>query len=99
MNLPEIIRQHVVPKLHANGFTSVDTQVLCLAEEAGEAVGAYRRWSGQARRSGTFEELRAELADVVITAYVLANFLDTDLDQAIESKMQKILTRGWRDQP
>lgn len=50
-------------------------QVLCLAEEAGEFVGAYRRWAGMARRTGSWEDVKAELADVTITAYVTAELL------------------------
>ncbi|WP_369794633.1 MazG nucleotide pyrophosphohydrolase domain-containing protein [Kutzneria sp. 744] len=69
-----------------------------MAEECGEFVGAYRRWSGQARRTGTAEELRAELADVVITAFVAAEELGIDLDQAITEKAGVVLTRGWREQ-
>jgi NTP pyrophosphatase (non-canonical NTP hydrolase) len=74
-------------------------QVLCLAEEAGEFVGAYRRWAGMARRQGSFEDVRAELADVVITAYVTARVLGFDLDEAIREKAGVISTRGWRDTP
>ena len=50
-------------------------QVLCLAEEAGEFVGAYRRWAGMARRTGPWEDVKAELADVTITAYTIAELL------------------------
>ena len=50
-------------------------QVLCLAEEAGEFVGAYRRWAGMARRSGPWEDVQAELSDLAITAYVTANVI------------------------
>jgi NTP pyrophosphatase (non-canonical NTP hydrolase) len=53
-------------------------QVLCLAEEAGEFVGAYRRWAGMARRQGPWADVRAELADVAITAYVTANILEVE---------------------
>lgn len=74
-----------------------DRQVLALAEEVGEFVGAYRRWSGNARRAGSFDDVRDELADVVITAYVTAAVLDIDLDEAIEAKAAKIRTRGWRE--
>lgn len=72
-------------------------QVLCLAEEAGEFVGAYRRSAGMARRTGSFDDVRAELADVVITAYVTAEVLGFDLDAAIAAKTAVIDTRGWRD--
>ncbi|GAA1534892.1 hypothetical protein GCM10009678_16550 [Actinomadura kijaniata] len=76
-----------------------DRQVMALAEEVGEFVGAYRRWSGNARRTGSFDEVRDELADVVITAYVTAAVLDIDLDEAVGAKAAKIFTRGWRDEP
>lgn len=72
-------------------------QVMCLAEEAGEFVGAYRRWAGMARRSGPWDDVKAELADVVITAYVTAQVLGIDLDEAIRVKSGKVFSRGWRD--
>ncbi len=71
-------------------------QVLCLAEEAGEFVGAYRRWKGMARRDGTFDDVAAELADVVISAYICGDALDIDLDHAIEEKLKIIFSRGWK---
>jgi NTP pyrophosphatase (non-canonical NTP hydrolase) len=74
-------------------------QVLCLAEETGEFVGAYRRWAGLARRAGTWEDVTAELADVVISAYAAANVLGIDLDAAWRAKARVILTRGWRELP
>lgn len=55
-------------------------QVLGLAEEAGEFVGAYRRWAGMARRSGPWADVQAELADVVVTAYVTAHIFGIDVD-------------------
>jgi NTP pyrophosphatase (non-canonical NTP hydrolase) len=72
-------------------------QVLVVAEEAGEFVGAYRRWTGEARRTGTAEEMWEELADVVISAYEMGDALGGGLDLAIEAKLEKIYTRGWRD--
>lgn len=74
-------------------------QGLSLAEEAGEAVGALRRYLGAARRSGTLEELEDELADVVFSAYLLAHYVGSDLDTAITRKAKKIFTRGWREEP
>lgn len=74
-------------------------QVLNLAEEVGEFVGAYRRWTGQARRSGTETEARIELADVVITAYVTAAEAGWDLDADIRTKLDVVFTRGWRERP
>ncbi|MVU81243.1 hypothetical protein GPX89_28860 [Nocardia sp. ET3-3] len=88
--------------LRAAGFPAAeaaDSAVLALAEEAGEFVGAYRRWSGKARRTGTFDEMRAELADVVITAWMAADALGIDLDAALADKLAVVFERGWRDQP
>jgi NTP pyrophosphatase (non-canonical NTP hydrolase) len=72
-------------------------QVLALAEEAGEFVGAYRRYAGMARRTGPWSDVEAELADVVITAYVNAEVMGIDLDSAITSKLGVVFSRGWRD--
>jgi NTP pyrophosphatase (non-canonical NTP hydrolase) len=84
-------------QLRINGFDDVDGQVFCLAEEVGEFVKAYRRWSGRARRNGTAEERNAELADVVLAAYVTAEMLGIDLDVAVSSKLTEIYSRGWRE--
>jgi NTP pyrophosphatase (non-canonical NTP hydrolase) len=87
--------------LHA-GFPAATLpaqQVLCLAEETGEFVGAYRRWAGLARRTGTWHDVQAELADVVIGAYTAARALGIDLDAAVHAKARVILTRGWREPP
>lgn len=87
--------------LKANGFTSSPhiRQSLALAEEVGEFVGAVRRWSGLARRSGGMEDVQSELADVVITAFVTASTMNIDLLAAIREKLQIIYTRGWREIP
>lgn len=90
----------IADRLRANGFDpaqAVNRQVLGLAEEVGEFVGAYRRWSGQARRSGTVEEVHEELADVIITAFVTAHELGVDIQQVIAAKLDIIHTRGWRE--
>lgn len=89
----------IVANLRANGFEDDGgmRQALCLAEEAGEFVGAFRRWKGMARRSGTEEEVRAELADVAITAYVAAEEIGFDLDAAIAAKLDIVFSRGWRE--
>jgi NTP pyrophosphatase (non-canonical NTP hydrolase) len=99
-NLRELARV-ISENLRANGFPAegaANRQVLALAEECGEFVGAYRRWSGQARRTGTAGEMSAELADVVITAFVAAEVLDVDLERALAEKANVVLTRGWREQ-
>lgn len=69
-------------------------QVMCLAEEAGEFVKESRRFLGMARVKGDIAEVKAELADVVITAYVTAEMFGFDLDAAIERGLLKIDNRG-----
>ena len=69
---------------------AMDVQALCVAEEAGEMVGAYRRYTGRARRTGTREELEHEIADVLITAAVLAEMLGIDIDKAVDDKLHII---------
>ena len=72
-------------------------QVIALAEEIGEFVGAARRFMGMARRTGTFEDMAAELADVVITAFVTAEVFEIVLPVEIEHKLDIIMNRGWKD--
>jgi NTP pyrophosphatase (non-canonical NTP hydrolase) len=84
---------------HFNPATLPTQQVLALAEEAGEFTAAYRRWAGLARRSGPWHDVEAELADVVITAYVTAAVLGIDLDAAARAKAEVVFTRGWRQPP
>jgi NTP pyrophosphatase (non-canonical NTP hydrolase) len=79
-----------------NAGGTEQAQVYAVAEEAGEFVGAMRRWRGMARRSGTEEEAQNELADVIISSYVMANIMGWDLDDLISRKLGKILTRGWK---
>ena len=76
---------------------ALDVQALCIAEEAGELVGAYRRWAGKARRTGTRRELEDEIADVLIVTAVFAERAGIDLDAAIAAKLAVIYSRGWRE--
>jgi NTP pyrophosphatase (non-canonical NTP hydrolase) len=73
------------------------SQVLMLAEEVGEFVAEYRRCIGMARRKGDINNLRKELADVVISAYANAAELGIDLDTEIEIKLEEIFSRGWSE--
>jgi NTP pyrophosphatase (non-canonical NTP hydrolase) len=74
----------------------LDVQAMCVAEEAGELVGAYRRWAGKARRTGTRRDLEDEVADVLIVTAVFAERAGIDLDEAIAAKLTVIYSRGWR---
>lgn len=67
--------------------------VLAVAEEAGEFVGAYRRWIGEARRSGTFAEVEDELADVILAAWSTAVSLHMDLPAVLVRKGRVVLDR------
>lgn len=70
--------------------------VVCLAEEVGELASAWRRWAGKARRTGTFEEMEAELADVLIVAASFAVRTGIDIDKAVSTKLETIYSRGWK---
>lgn len=73
-------------------------QAVALGEEVGEALGAIRRYMGWARRNGDFSDVEQELADVVITAAVTMVVFDmSDPNKIIADKLQKILTRGWKE--
>jgi NTP pyrophosphatase (non-canonical NTP hydrolase) len=76
---------------------AVLVQALCVAEEAGELVGAYRRYAGMARRTGTREDLEHEIADVLIVTAVFANRAGIDLDKAVNDKLKIIYSRGWKE--
>lgn len=75
----------------------MDVQALCVAEEAGELVGAYRRWAGKARRTGTFRELEDEVADLLIVTAIFAVQVGVDLDAAVKAKLAVIHSRGWSE--
>lgn len=72
-------------------WTTRDFQMealLKLAEEAGETMGAALRFLDMTRLPGTHPELARELADVVITAYRVAQVLNVNLDAAITAKAE-----------
>jgi NTP pyrophosphatase (non-canonical NTP hydrolase) len=69
-------------------------QAIVLAEETGEAIRAYRRATGQGRTQGTWAEVAEELADVIISAQVLAAMFNIDLDKAVGTKLAKVVKRG-----
>ncbi|WP_432992718.1 MazG nucleotide pyrophosphohydrolase domain-containing protein [Dactylosporangium sp. CA-233914] len=91
----------IAEQLTAAGFAEAPhlRQTLALAEEAGEFVGAVRRHYGLARRSGSFADVEAELADVVITAFVTAHTMGIDLERAVAAKLGVVYSRGWREAP
>ncbi len=72
-------------------------QIIAIAEECGEFVGAARRYLGMARRSGPFEDVESELADVVIVAMCTADVFGVDIEKAVMTKLDKILNRPIKD--
>lgn len=83
-----------------SGITSenaLDVQAMCIAEEAGEFIGAFRRATNKARRSGTWAEVREEIADVLITAAAFADMMDWNLESLLKEKEKVIYRRGWKE--
>lgn len=76
----------------------IDGQVICVGEEAGEFLGAYRRYTGRARRSGTREEMLDEMADVIVGTLHAAWLLGVnDIQEVIDHKIGKVFSRGWKN--
>ena len=94
------VAAYISESLKASGFTEKPHlwQALVLAEEAGEFVGAVRRYYGAARRAGSLDDVRMEAADVVLAMFVAACEIGFDLTEAINEKLGAIYSRGWRDQ-
>lgn len=67
------------------------------AEEGGEVLKAYQRATGWARSAGSWEDVDGELADTVISAFLLAHAEQRDLPAAIAAKLSLIFARGWKD--
>jgi NTP pyrophosphatase (non-canonical NTP hydrolase) len=62
---------------------------LMLAEETGESVQQLRRLLGHARQTAEPADVGAELADIVITAAVLARLIGVDLSHHIAAKLDE----------
>jgi NTP pyrophosphatase (non-canonical NTP hydrolase) len=73
--------------------------VLCVAEEAGEFVGAARRYHGYARRYGTIEQVAEEAADVIIATWIACFLLNIDIEKEVNKKWRKIFERSFREHP
>jgi NTP pyrophosphatase (non-canonical NTP hydrolase) len=96
-NLEDALRANRRPAI--TDANALDVQALCIAEEAGELVGAYRRWAGKARRTGSRQEVEDEVADVLIVTAVFAERAGIDLHAAIARKLAVIYSRGWQQPP
>jgi len=90
--------KEIMEQCRRNGAGGTEqAQIMALAEETGEFVGAMRRWRGMARRTGTEEEAALELADVIISAYAMADVMGWDVDALLLGKLQKVFSRGWKE--
>lgn len=58
-------------------------QAMCFVEELGEFQGEARRYLGLARRGGNPRAMAEELADVVITAYSVAEVFCVEIDESV----------------
>jgi len=72
-----------------------DAQAMKVVEEAGEFIGAYGRWRGFSRRSGSMAQLTEEPADVVIASLLMFAVLDKDAQMYVKAKLFKVITRGY----
>jgi NTP pyrophosphatase (non-canonical NTP hydrolase) len=91
---PETVALNWLARLTAEGTALPEWwHVLKLAEEAGEVCRAWLAVDGRARVRGSREELGEELADVVITAWVVALLRGIDLAAAIGDKHAELMTR------
>jgi NTP pyrophosphatase (non-canonical NTP hydrolase) len=72
-----------------------DAQAMCVVEEAGEFIAAYRRFRGFARRDGDIKDVQEELADVVIAALMMFAVMDVDSQLYVKAKLWKVITRGY----
>jgi NTP pyrophosphatase (non-canonical NTP hydrolase) len=77
----QLLLQHLAGNAHHDPGKVMQT--LAVAEEAGEFVGAWRRYVGLARRRGSLDEVRAELADVLIVSVVCAQYLNLHVEAGL----------------
>jgi len=96
--LSDALDKHFFPQTpEIDEHNYLDVQAMCVAEEAGEFLKAYRRYAGKARRKGSLEDVRDEIADVLITTSVFAAFLGVDINTAVEDKLKVVYSRGFKE--
>lgn len=92
-DLAEEIRFHA--RQGASDQEWMDAQAMCVAEEAGEFIKAYRKWRGFARTAGPVDDVTEELSDVVIASLLMFAVMDSDSQCHIKHKLLKVITRGY----
>jgi NTP pyrophosphatase (non-canonical NTP hydrolase) len=78
-----------------DGEDSLTDTALRLVESSGDSVKSLRRAMSQGLGYSAPDDVGEQLADVVITAAILARQLGVDLDKQIESKLG---SPGWQSQ-
>jgi NTP pyrophosphatase (non-canonical NTP hydrolase) len=79
-----------------NLMETVDVQMLCLAEETGEAIKAWRRFTNRARVSEDLDHVAEELADVLIVTRLAMLMLGVREKEVVQKKLVAIAERGGR---
>lgn len=74
----------------------IDTQLMCLVEEVGEAAKAWRRYTNRARVTEDMDHVAEELADVIIATRVTMMMLGIDEREVVRRKLLAIVDRGGR---
>jgi NTP pyrophosphatase (non-canonical NTP hydrolase) len=96
-DLAEEIRVHAAQG--ASDQEWMDAQAMCVAEEAGEFIKAYRKWRGFARTAGSVNDVHEELADVIIASLLMFSVMNYDAQRHIKDKLYQVITRGYVNKP
>ncbi len=70
--------------------------LLTLAMQAGQAAQAWRRYTCRARTTATEQEVMHAVRQVAMTALLLGDRAEIDLEVAISAKLDVIVSRGGR---
>lgn len=76
------------------GEQAVMYQAFVVAEEVGELLKEIRRYKGHGRTGSSIGLVETELADVIISAEVLGRLLNSDLEEVVAWKLDRISERG-----
>jgi NTP pyrophosphatase (non-canonical NTP hydrolase) len=92
-DLATVVRYHA--RQGASDEEWQDAQAMCVVEEAGEFIGAYRRWRGFARRDGSWNDVTKELSDVIIASLLMFAVMNEDAQCHVKAKLYEVISRGY----
>lgn len=87
------------------GFNQTDTifECVCLTEELGELAAAVKRTSKETKSKldiskpiPTIDDVKEEIADVLIYLLSIANIYNIDVEEAFRQKEEKNKQRVWK---